>query len=360
MIKSNLISLLKTFSSQEFREFGEFVESPFFNKNAKVTTLYNTIKKTYPNLDSSNLEKEKVFKKVYPGETFRDSSLRLLMFYLYECAKQYIQVNRLKNDKLHSNIYLAKDLIDKNLLKEAEKTLKENYDILDKIKLKNETYFWYKYLSDIEMFSLQERQFPGRYEKYITGKMLEDLHKNLTDDYLLRTLRRYTIVLNTNELYKTNFNLQFYKNIIDTFDKDYYKDAPLIEMYYYASKILECPSEEANFYRLKELVLKEEVNIDRDALLDLYINLENYCVRRGREGKRKFDRELFEIYRLEIEKKLYHQDKYMPYPFYKSVITTAQMIHEFEWAEKFIEEYKHEILPDYRDSVYYHCYARIE
>jgi len=360
MLKSNLISLLKTFSPQEFREFGEFVESPFFNKNVNVTALYNVIKKSYPNLDSNSLEKEKVFKKIHQGDTFRDSTLRLLMFYLYECAKQFLQVNQLRSDKLHSNIYLARDLIDRNMLKEAEKVLKENYEILDKIKLKSETYFWNKYLSDTETLSIQEKLFAGRYEKYMTGKVIEDLHKNLTDDYLLRTLRRYTIVLNTNEIYKSNFNLQFFKNIIDIFDKEYYKDAPIIEMYYYASKMLECPDDEENFYKLKELLQKEELNIDKETLIDLYINLENYCVRRGREGKTKFERELFEIYKLEIEKKLYRHDNYMPHLFYKSVITNAQMINEFEWAERFIEEYKHEIIPDYRDSVYYHCYARIE
>jgi len=360
MLKSNLISLLKTFSPQEFREFGEFVESPFFNKNKKVTELFDVIKKSYPKLDSGNLEKEKVFKKIFPGEKFRDNTLRLLMFYLYENAKQFIEVNALKNDKLSSNIFLVRDLIGRNLIKEAEKSLKDNYEELEGIKLKNEIYFWNKYLSDEEMISIQERQFAGRYEKYMTGTLLEDLHKNLTDHYLLRTLRRYTVVLNTNEIYKTNFDLQSYRDIINIFDSEYYKDAPLIEMYYYASKMLELPDEENNFYKLREIVLKEEANIDRNSLLDLYINLENYCVRKGRLGLRKFDRELFEIYKVEIDKKLYKQDRFMPHLFYKSVLTTALMIKEFEWAVNFMEQFKSEMITEYRDSVYYHCYARFE
>ena len=45
--------------------------------------------------------------------------------------------------------------------------------------------------------------------------------------------------------------------------------------------------------------------------------------------------------------------------FYKSTATTAILVNEPEWAENFIEKYRDELLPDYRDSAYYHCYARI-
>ncbi len=62
MQKSSLITILRTLTPQEFREFGEFVKSPYFNKNEKVITLYNVLKKYFPGFDSGSLTKEKVFK----------------------------------------------------------------------------------------------------------------------------------------------------------------------------------------------------------------------------------------------------------------------------------------------------------
>jgi len=359
MIKSNLVELLCTLSSQEVKEFGEFVKSPFFNKNDKVTALYNLLKKYYPSFDSTSLKKEKIFEKVYPGEKFKDSKLRLLMFYLYECAKKYLQVNSFNKDTAFSSIFLSREMNERGLLKEAEKTINENSKSLNKILYKDENYFWKKYLNDSELFENQERQFAGRYEKYMTGEILHELPKNLTDYYLLRLMKLYTVVLNTNAMFKTDFDPFYYSNILNSFDMEFYKDKPILMAYYYAMKMLENPTNEDNFYNFKTLVLEQEINFDWDTIIDLYINMENYCVRRGREGKHKFDRELFEIYKLEIEKKIYMIGKHMGPNFYKSTVTTAIKVNEPEWAEKFIEEFKKELIPDFREAAYYHCYSRI-
>ena len=359
MVKSNLIELLKTFSPAEIKEFGEFVKSPFFNKNDKVTALYNVIRKSYPGLESSVLSKDKVFKKIYPGEKFRDNTLRLLMFYLYECAKKFIQMNRFQKDTISSNLYLVRDLIDRDLLKEAEKVLKENIKALENTVHKNEEFFWNNYINYTEYLTLQENQYADRYEKYMTGKTLENLILNLTDNYLLRLLKLYTVVLNTNAMFKTGYDVQYYRNVLGMFERSHFKSNPVLEIYYLAAKMLECPEDENYYYEFKKLVMTGEGNYSHDLLDDLYINLENYCVRKGRVGKKKFDRELFDIYNIEIDRKLYKNGNYMLPNFYKSAVATAMMVDEHKWAEKFIEEYKNELVPEYRESVYRHCYARV-
>jgi hypothetical protein len=90
------------------------------------------------------------------------------------------------------------------------------------------------------------------------------------------------VVLNINVIYKTNFDLEHFKKILGVFDKEYFKDTPLLELYYYASKMLEDPANEQFYFDFKNLLVKEEDNIEKDTLLDLFINLENYCVRKGR------------------------------------------------------------------------------
>lgn len=360
MIKSNLISLLKTFSPQEFKELGDFIKSPYFNKNHKVYELYNYIKKYFPGLDSPSLDKEKVYAKIYKGETFRDSTLRLLMFYLYDCSKQYLQINSFKSDRINENFFLVRELRERELYKEAERVLKENNTLISRLGYDNAFYFINKYKEKNELLMIQERVFSGRYEKYMTGRIVEELHKNFTDHYLLKTLKHYVALLNTNEMYKTDFNIEYFKKVINVFSIEYFKDSPILEMYYYACRILEHPEDVNSFYALKKLVISEQDALSRDTLLDIFINLENYCVRRGREGNSKFDTELLEIYKYEIEKRTYLHGKYMEHYFYKSVAATALIARQSGWAEKFINDYKKELRAEYREPVYYHCYAKIE
>jgi hypothetical protein len=207
---------------------------------------------------------------------------------------------------------------------------------------------------------LRERQHAGRYEKYVAGSAFGDLIKFLTDHYLIRILRLYTVMLNINELYKTDYDKQQFKDILGIFSEHHFKATPLLEMYYYASKMLEEPEDETYYFRLKELLHSEEDVLDHDTMVDLYINLENYCVRKGRVGGSKFDRELFDIYNMEMAKKVYLQGGYMTHYFYKSAATTGLIIREFDWVERFINDYKKELQADCRDAAFYHCYARLE
>ncbi len=48
MKESKLIKILKSLSPVELNDFGEFVCSPYFNKSEKLITLYQFLKRHYP------------------------------------------------------------------------------------------------------------------------------------------------------------------------------------------------------------------------------------------------------------------------------------------------------------------------
>src|ERR1700674_5401958 len=100
MLKSNLIEAFRTFTPKEMKEFGEFVNSPYFNKNKNVKKLFDVIKKYYPSLNSDKLNKESVFAKIYTGERYKDSTMRLLMFYLYEVVEKFLAHNSIANNEV--------------------------------------------------------------------------------------------------------------------------------------------------------------------------------------------------------------------------------------------------------------------
>lgn len=63
---------------------------------------------------------------------------------------------------------------------------------------------------------------------------------------------------------------------------------------------------------------------------------------------------------MDLEKKLYKHDTYMPQKFYKNASQNAVELKEFGWADNFIDSYKNELRPDYQEAVYSYCKSYIE
>ena len=57
MVKSKVLQLLKTLTPQEFKKYGLFIGSPYFNKENVQIKIYELLKKHYPAFDSPVLAK---------------------------------------------------------------------------------------------------------------------------------------------------------------------------------------------------------------------------------------------------------------------------------------------------------------
>ncbi|MBE2219653.1 MAG: hypothetical protein IAE90_15685, partial [Ignavibacteria bacterium] len=76
MLKSNLLEILAALNLKEFKDFGEYVNSPFFNKNEAVIKLYEYIRRYFPALEGLNFGKENVFSEIFPNAEYNDGFMR--------------------------------------------------------------------------------------------------------------------------------------------------------------------------------------------------------------------------------------------------------------------------------------------
>ncbi len=76
MHKTKLVKLLEHLDSREFTRFSDYVNSPFYNKHEGVIKLCAYLSKyvAVPK-KSHKLEKERIFKILFPGEKFNKSTL---------------------------------------------------------------------------------------------------------------------------------------------------------------------------------------------------------------------------------------------------------------------------------------------
>jgi len=357
--KSSLIEALKTFTPREMKEFSEFVSSPFFNKNVNVIKLFELIKKNYPEFEPIKIGKEKVFAKIFPGKPFKDSTLRLLMYYLYELVEKFLAYSRFNNDKFRQKDILLEELFERKLFKDYEKIIDAATGDLDEMKVRDNNYYRNRYLFAEHKLSYLAEIYMGKYEKYLTKDNLQLFSDNITNFYLFSVLKYYAITLNTMYLYNVKVDTVVFENILLNFNIDHFHNAPLIVIYYRVIMLFVKPEDEENYHKLKELIIKHENELG-DSIGDFYINMENYCVRCLRMGKLEYLEESFKIYELELKKNTYKTHGYMPNSFFSSMVVTASKLKKFDWLRAFIKDYKDELHESSREAYYYYGLAYLE
>jgi len=360
MHNSNLIESFKTFTPQEIKEFSEFVTSPFFNKNVNVIKLFEIIRKSYPELNSPKLEKETVYKKIFPGKPYKDSTIRLLMFYLYEIVLKFLAYTRFSKNNVTYTENLMKELLDRGQYKEFEKNIEKINQEIENIPVKDENYYMNRFIFRHEYLNYASNFVEGKYEKFVSKEDIEFVSNNLTYYYLIRIFKFYSIALNMMLLYNINIETAIFENITKNFNPDAFKDVPMIGIYFNAIMVLLKPEDESYYYKLKKLVFENAASLEKNTLSDLYINLENYCHRKGRTGAEKFNKEALEIYHAEIENNVCFVNGLMPYSLYNSYVVTACRLKKYDEAHEFVEKYRQTLSPENMDGYYDYCMAFLE
>ena len=70
MQKTSFIEILRTFDKAELKRFESFISSPYFNTKSSVVEIFKIVKKYAPDYDNNNLNKEEIWKKMFPGKEY--------------------------------------------------------------------------------------------------------------------------------------------------------------------------------------------------------------------------------------------------------------------------------------------------
>src|SRR5688572_23995873 len=79
MRESKLTEMLKGISPNEFKRFGEFLNSPFHNKSKKILQLYDLISENYVEFDANSITNETISRSIFSGESNKDQNVRNLI-----------------------------------------------------------------------------------------------------------------------------------------------------------------------------------------------------------------------------------------------------------------------------------------
>jgi hypothetical protein len=351
MHKSNLLELLKIFTAKEFKEFGDFVKSPFYNKNDNVINLYGWIKKYFPDLDNENLQKEKVYEKLTGKKDYNDGFMRTVIFNLNKLAEEFLSIN--------NTVQIEKDIAYLNYIfnvkgadKIFEKKFRQVYDSFEKDSKSPEYYYFclYRLQTLLMAFNSKNRAFLNKKDFHAQDEI--NALDSLLTYYLLSALPEYRFFYNQAQVVNIDFEFSFLDEIIIFLKRTgFHKNIPELNLYFNELMLLK-EGDEKYFFTIKEIAAKEVDNFPFRTKYNMIGLLANTAVTQYYNGNDKFLQERFEVFELILNKGLYKkfEDSYFDDMLFKNIVSTGLQLDRVEWTENFIGEFADKLNPEDKEN----------
>ena len=341
MNRSSLVELIKTFSSKEMRRFTEFVSSPFYNKNKKLTALCSYLKLCYPRFLSRNLQKEKVFAILFPGKRYDDAHFRYLLSSTLTLAERYLAQINAEREPANEKVRLLAELDLRMLDLLFRRTLEEM-----RMNVSNTlTSSLYSHLSDSADKQHHLRKFLGRgpqLKKYLGS---DPTFGSLSRYYIYALLESHRMNIEMNISYEQSHHFNMVGQIYRLIEKEGVlvgNEALPIRLNYFCCKMI-AENNEKYYLLLRDFFLdKNSSSVPDELLKGIATDLANFLALRGMERRKKFRSDKFNIYKrlLESDRQLFLDYGKMDSVFFMNCVGVGLAQKDLEWTESFIEDYQ--------------------
>lgn len=348
MHKSKPVMILKAFTGQDMKEFDKFVSSPYYNKNDVLVKLFAILKKEHPNFEGPGVDRERVYHKLFNTKDFDESKLRYAISDLSKLLEKYIITRELEKNKIKENLLL----LEFYKANDIEKYFNQSFDDIRKSLAatpKDSDYYFNKYLAEEILFNYSS----VKRDKSLDG-VLQQVADNLDTYYLSKKLKFYCEMYTRQNFLNSNYETKFLKEILSHIETIGYEECPAIIVYYYVLKTLIDEFQESHYYKLLELIEKNEFFFSKEELGDLYGFAQNYCTKQINQGNKEnaYLKEYFKLTNKLVEKELIYENGYIVPSVFKNIVTVGLRLEEFEWTENFIYTYKEKLAPKYKENAF--------
>jgi len=358
MKDSKLIAVLQTLSTKELNRFGEYLQSPYFNKNETLSILFEYLKRLAPNFSDTHLiSRAYIFEYLYGSRLYDELFLNNILSRLLRLLLEFLAQEEYNNKPQTQELQILKQLRQRKLSdKHINSTLKK-FDNNRSPAMEFLFHCWDNFLLHREL-DLQFLSKGGR----VYNEHLQLKNHQLDVLFIGEKLKIACDMLSRNIVAKVNYNPTFLVEIQQLFARQTEHpllQEPLIAIYYGILTTIQNPSDENNYLILCDVLYQHYQQFAKEELMDMYGYLLNYCIRQINEGKIKFYEDIWKHYLFLVEKRIIYINNLLPAWEYKNIVTTALRLKKYQEAEAFANQYKSDLPEDIRDNAYNYNLAAI-
>jgi hypothetical protein len=353
MQNSQLTLILASLSKKEGRELRKWLVSPLHNQRSDVLQLYEYLTSGKRLEDDKSLEKERIFRKLYPKEAYEDAKMRQVIHFLQEAIEEYLIFTKAQEDKLQCQLNLVRSFRERKLERLYDKAMRKLEQSFLDFPFRNEDYL-------DKAYWIEKEKSEQISEKRAQVSNYQEMSDQVEVSFITRKLKLACVMLSHQKIYKTNYNFGLLDAVLEHLQKqDTLLQKPAIKLYYHFYNLFKFPDEEFHFFEIKQVLASSERFFDPLERKDIYLMIINYCIARMNIGYKAFVREAFEFYRKAIESGIIIENGVLNHLAFRNIVTAGTTLKEFDWVGAFIEEYQHYLAVEYRDNFVKFALARL-
>lgn len=347
MHKSKLVGLLKTFSSEDWKRFEEYLASPFFNKRESCLPLLQQIKKSAPEFEPEKCDRYQIWENAFPGNYANDAEIAAEMNVITQHAESFLGLQSYLDDSELKHLHVLDALETRKLGKNYNLQLKRLNKLLDEKEVRNDAHYLLRYqVSGVEV----RESLQSKVRTYDAN--LQQTVEYLDNFYLVARLRITCELLNRQFILSGSYNAQMASELM-AYLRNYDHDRiPVLAAYNIVLRLLTAEGGMEDYQKLANLISHESTAFDRSEWQDLFSYAQNFCIRKVRAGESSYLKELFSLYQLALNTgDMLENGEISPWK-YKNIASVGLRLEEYEWVKHFIEDYKERLPLDFQENAY--------
>ncbi|MCB0726036.1 MAG: hypothetical protein KDD00_01125 [Ignavibacteriae bacterium] len=364
MLKTSLIEILKTFSSEELKKFDDFVNSPYFNKKTPVINLWKEIKKLSPEFNSESLDRKLIYSKLFPSKEFNYGVMKNLIFDLTRLAENFTVIESFLEDELSKKLNLIYGLEDRNLVdlyvSKFETIEKTALDMSFKNNIVREDFYLWMWKLFMDKWNFDNQFIHTKsYEKnihnssdyflaFILIKSFIMYHNIGGQKFIHNSLNEpSSIEIFLNEISSNNV----VEKLISSIKPELNEVSTVLDVYHKMYLSVSENSTLESYLDFKHSLMKNTVLFSKNDLNALFITLSN-CLGRNNFKEINHSEETLEIYEFRIENDLLvtHEGKLWDQEVIR-YISMAGNMERIDLLEKFMDKMQNRIREETKENL---------
>lgn len=347
MTGSKIIELFRAMTPRQLSRLGDFLRSPYFNKNTDCVLLYDYLQKYAPDFSHPNIARQIVVKKLPTEKPLDDRNLAHLSSRLLALVEKFLVAEDLYADEGKQRLALLQEYQARNLPKHYKSVQSDIEKQLEAAVVRDADYYQKSLVVKRLFYEHGDRNQRGFDER------LQAAADALDTYFVAEKLRFVCEMLNYETLLNIRYETNYWEEVLQWSAATKYEKVTTIQVYRRLLLLLAEPDDTANFKVAKSLVVASGQSFHRDELRQLYTHLLNYCALRiNRHNDQHFLNEHLEINKLMLSNGLIFDNDLLPPWKYTNLVTVGLKTGQVEWTRQFIHEYQKRLPEEYRDNTF--------